>query len=88
MADLAVESGTSKVPLIKDPDYDPPHYESVEAARRRQAKKERRLKRFTAIVLGWALFGYMAYQVATTVVTAGKIWNPYDILGISTVSFL
>lgn len=37
-------------------------------------------------MLGWALFGYMAYQVATTAVIAGKIWNPYDILGISTVS--
>ncbi|KAF8541424.1 Sec63 Brl domain-containing protein [Trichophaea hybrida] len=76
--------GASKVPLIKGPSYNPPQYEQVEASRRRQAKKERRLKRFTALVLGWAVFGYMCYLIATTDITVGKIWDPYQILGIST----
>ncbi|KAA8894784.1 Sec63 Brl domain-containing protein [Sphaerosporella brunnea] len=76
--------GTSKEPLIKSSEYVPPHHEKVEAARRRQAKKERRLKRFTALVLGWAAFSYMCYLIATTSLVEGKIWDPYDILGIST----
>jgi translocation protein SEC63 len=80
-----LELGASKEPLIKSPDYAPPQHEKVDEARRRQAKKERRLKRFTALVLGWAAFGYMCYLIATTSLTAAKIWDPYDILGISTV---
>ncbi|KAI5804557.1 Sec63 Brl domain-containing protein [Geopyxis carbonaria] len=75
--------GTSKVPLITDSGYNPPQHDSVEAARRRQAKKERRLKRFTAITLGWVLFAYMGYLIATTKNAAGKVWDPYEILGIS-----
>lgn len=76
--------GTSKEPLIKSSDYCPPQHETVDAARRRQAKRERRLKRFTALVLGWALFGYMCYLVATSeAIAAAKLWNPYQILGIS-----
>lgn len=76
--------GASKFPLIKDDEYNPPRYEKVEAARRRQAKKERRLKRFIAIVLGWTAFAYMSYMVATTTIVEGKIWDPYEILGVST----
>lgn len=73
------------MPLIKSADYNAPQFESVEASRRRQAKKERRLKRFTALVLGWVAFGYVCYLIATTDVAESKIWDPYTILGISTV---
>jgi translocation protein SEC63 len=84
LADSTVELGTSKIPLIKNSAYDAPRHEKVEAARRRQAKKERRLKRFTALVLGWGAFAYMSYLIGTTDNPELKIWDPYQILGIST----
>lgn len=63
----------------------PPRVELIEASRRRQAKRERRIKRFLSIVIGWGLFSYMAYLVVTTKAGVSKIWDPYDILGISSV---
>ncbi|KAG0126914.1 Translocation protein sec63 [Tuber indicum] len=77
------QPGISKTPLIKENNYKPPGNEAIEAARRRQKRKERRLKRFTSIVIGWALFAYMAYLIAVTANADGKIWDPYEILGIS-----
>ncbi|KAG0642887.1 Translocation protein sec63 [Tuber brumale] len=77
------QPGISKTPLIKENNYKPPGNEVIEAARRRQKRKERRLKRFTSIVIGWALFAYMAYLIAVTANADGKIWDPYEILGIS-----
>lgn len=82
---LQPEPGLSKTPLLKDSTYKPPNSDLIDGARRRQAKRERRLKRFTSIVIGWVLFVYMAYLIATTKSVVGKIWDPYDILGISTV---
>ncbi|KAI5818681.1 Sec63 Brl domain-containing protein [Pyronema omphalodes] len=74
----------SNKPLITSPDYDPPRYEKVEAARRRQAKKERRLKRFTALVFGWAALGYVCYLISISTNPEGNVWDPYTILGIGT----
>lgn len=80
------EPGLSKTPLLKDSTYKPPNGDLIDGARRRQAKRERRLKRFTSIIIGWVLFAYMAYLIATAAENVeGKIWDPYDILGISTV---
>lgn len=79
------EPGLLKTPLLKDSSYKPPNSDLIDGARRRQAKRERRLKRFISIVFGWVLFAYMVYLIATTKNAEGKkIWDPYDILGIST----
>lgn len=85
---LLSEPGLSKTPLLKDNAYKPPNSDLIDGARRRQAKRERRLKRFTSIVIGWVLFAYMVYLIATAKDVEGKIWDPYDILGISTVCLL
>ncbi|KAL7275827.1 secretory subunit [Rhizina undulata] len=77
------QSSASKTPLLKSNIFKPPKYDLIEGSRRRQAKRERRLKRFAFITVGWALFAYMAYLIQTTVVIEGKIWDPYEILGIS-----
>lgn len=77
------QSAASKTPLVKT-GYRPPNANLIEAARKRQAKRERRLKRFITIVLGWSLFAYMSYLIATTKPGVSKMWDPYEILGIST----
>lgn len=77
------EKDTTK-PLVNT-GFQPPNSDLIAAARRRQAKRERNLRKFVLISAGWALFAYMLYLIITTEATVNKIWNPYDILGISEV---
>jgi translocation protein SEC63 len=57
----------------------------VAALQSAQKRTQRRIKRTLVVVLGWALIGGMAYLIMVTQRTVPKIWNPYDILGISEV---
>lgn len=50
-----------------------------------QKRKQRKIKRALVAVAGWGLMGLMAYLIMTTNPAEQKLWNPYDILGISEV---
>ncbi|KAI6092590.1 Sec63 Brl domain-containing protein [Hypoxylon rubiginosum] len=63
--------------------YKPEHADLIEAQRAAQKRKQRRIKRAIAVVLGWAVMAGMFYLIITTQRTVAKIWNPYDILGVS-----
>ncbi|KAI4870771.1 Sec63 Brl domain-containing protein [Hypoxylon rubiginosum] len=63
--------------------YKPEHADLIEAQRAAQKRKQRRIKRAIAVVLGWAVMAGMLYLILTTQRTISKIWNPYDILGVS-----
>ncbi|TVY56293.1 Translocation protein sec63 [Lachnellula cervina] len=69
-------------PRIKT-DYRPEHADLIDIQRKAQKKKERKLKRIITVVAGWATMAFMAYLIYVTARTIPKIWNPYDILGIS-----
>ncbi len=72
-------------PRIKT-DYKPRHADVVEAQRAKVKRKQRRVGLGIAVAVGWAAMSYMMYLIATTEVPpAQKLWNPYDILGISEV---
>lgn len=72
-------------PVIKT-DYKPQHADVVDSLRSADKKKQRKLGRALVVILGWVLMAGMAYLIMTTTPTEAKIWNPYDILGISDVS--
>ncbi|KAI1078375.1 protein translocation complex component [Whalleya microplaca] len=63
--------------------YKPEHADLIQAQRQAQKRKQRKIKRGIAVVLGWAMMAGMLYLILTTQRTAAKIWNPYDILGVS-----
>ncbi|RDW71270.1 preprotein translocase subunit [Coleophoma cylindrospora] len=69
-------------PRIKT-DFRPKHAVLIDEQKRAQKKRERKLKRGIAVVVGWAVMFFMAYLIVVTARTQTKIWNPYDILGIS-----
>ena len=46
------------------------------------------MKRIVAVAIGYAVMGWMIYLIIVTQRTVPKIWDPYDILGISRVSLL
>ncbi|KAL3425925.1 DnaJ domain-containing protein [Phlyctema vagabunda] len=69
-------------PRIKS-DYRPEHADLIDAQKKAQRRRERKLKRMIAVVVGWFVMGLMAYLIAVTARSTPKVWNPYDILGIS-----
>ncbi|KAL1994023.1 hypothetical protein VTN49DRAFT_2692 [Thermomyces lanuginosus] len=72
----------STAPRIKS-DFKPQHDDIIQNQKRKRLRKERRVKRAIAVVVGWAIIGYMVYLIIVTRRTAPKIWDPYEILGIS-----
>jgi translocation protein SEC63 len=71
-------------PRIKS-DYRPEHADLINSQKKAQKRRERKLKRGIAVIAGWTLMALMAYLIVVTARTIPKIWNPYDILGISDV---
>lgn len=71
-------------PRIKS-DYRPKHGDLVDAQRSKYKRQQRRIGLTIAVVVGWATIGYMLYLIRVTEVPSQKLWNPYDILGISEV---
>ncbi|KAI9735380.1 MAG: secretory subunit [Claussenomyces sp. TS43310] len=69
-------------PRIKA-DFTPEHADLIQAQRKKQKRRERKLKRGITVLAGWAIMALMAYLITVTARTTPKIYNPYDILGIS-----
>ncbi|KAL8779947.1 MAG: hypothetical protein Q9194_001166 [Teloschistes cf. exilis] len=64
-------------------DFKPPDVHLIQGQKRKQWRRERRLKRFIAVVAGWVTMALMMYLIAVTKTSAPRIWDPYDILEIS-----
>lgn len=68
--------------------YRPSHADLVDAQRAKDKRKQQRNTGLTVgVVVGWAIMAYMLYLINTTAAPSQKVWNPYDILGISDVRF-
>ncbi|KAL2871956.1 J domain-containing protein [Aspergillus lucknowensis] len=64
-------------------DFKPEHEDLIEAQKRKRLRKERRIKRIVTVVLGYTIMAYMVYLIIVTARSTTKIWDPYEILGIS-----
>ncbi|KAI9369594.1 Sec63 Brl domain-containing protein [Aspergillus egyptiacus] len=64
-------------------DYKPEHEDLIEAQKRKRLRKERRVKRIVTVIVGYLVMAYMAYLIVVTARTAPKIWDPYEVLGVS-----
>ena len=71
-------------PRIKS-DFKPEDESLITGQKNKQWRKERRIKKFFTMVLGYAVMGYMVYLIIVTQRIMPKIWDPYTILGISRV---
>lgn len=71
-------------PRIKS-DFKPIDDALVQGQKRKQRRRERRLKRIITVAAGWLTMGLMIYLISVTKTTAPKIWDPYTILEISRV---
>ncbi|KAI4155141.1 MAG: hypothetical protein LQ341_000238 [Variospora aurantia] len=68
-------------PRIKS-GFRPPDENLIQGQKRKQWRRERRLKRIITVVVGYASMAVMLYLIAVTKTTLPKIWDPYDILEI------
>lgn len=57
----------------------------VEGLRKDEKKQHRRVTRALVVLAGWTILGAMVYLIIVTQRITPKLWNPYDILGISDV---
>ncbi|KEF56884.1 translocation protein SEC63 [Exophiala aquamarina CBS 119918] len=66
-----------------DSDFKPKDADLIEAQRKRRKRKNRKTKRIITVILGYTFMAYMGYLIYTTQRIAPKLWDPYDILGVS-----
>ena len=71
-------------PRIKS-DFKPLDDALIQGQKRKQWRRERRLKRILTVAAGWLTIALMMYLIAVTKTAAPKIWDPYSILEISRV---
>ena len=71
-------------PRIKS-DFKPTEDDLIQGQKRKQWRRERRLKRIITVTVGWLVIAAMCYLIVVTERTTPKIWDPYDILEISRV---
>ncbi|KAF3039329.1 secretory subunit [Didymella heteroderae] len=64
-------------------DFTPEHADLIQGQRKKQKRAERRTKRGVLMVGGWSLNALMLYLIWVTARTVTKIWDPYEILGVS-----
>ncbi|KAL1860871.1 secretory subunit [Paecilomyces lecythidis] len=69
-------------PRIKS-EFKPQHDDLIQGLKRKRLRKERRIKRIITVLVGYAVMAWMVYLIIVTARTAPKIWDPYEILGIS-----
>ncbi|KAF2231001.1 hypothetical protein EV356DRAFT_491092 [Viridothelium virens] len=69
-------------PRIKS-DFQPDHANLIEGQRRKQKRRELKTKRMLTTFAGWLLMAYMVYLMLVTARLTSKIWDPYEVLGIS-----
>lgn len=66
-------------------DFTPEHADLIQGQRKKQKRAERRTKRGVLMVGGWSLNALMLYLIWVTARTVTKLWDPYEILGVSRV---
>ncbi|KAF2672705.1 hypothetical protein BT63DRAFT_436588 [Microthyrium microscopicum] len=64
-------------------EYKPRDVELIDEQKKLQRRRERKLKRMILSGLGWVLMSSMVYLIIVTARTIPKIWDPYDVLGVS-----
>lgn len=72
----------ASAPRVKS-DFRPEHADLIDGQRKAQKRRERKLKRIVTVIAGWIIIAFMVYLIKVTSRSINKIWNPYDILGIS-----
>ncbi|KAF1364485.1 hypothetical protein EJ07DRAFT_99787 [Lizonia empirigonia] len=64
-------------------DFTPEHADLIQGQRKKQKRAERKTKRGILMLGGWSLNALMIYLIYVTARTVTKIWDPYEVLGIS-----
>ncbi|CAD6499378.1 BgTH12-03494 [Blumeria graminis f. sp. triticale] len=64
-------------------EFRPDQADIIDSLLKAQKRRELKLKRICTVVIGWFTMFAMTYLIMVTARSVTKIWNPYDILGIS-----
>ena len=64
-------------------DYKPENADIVEALKKKQKRRERKVKRMLFSAVGWGVMAWMVWLILVTARTTPQIWDPYSVLGVS-----
>ncbi|KAI5294877.1 secretory subunit [Ascosphaera acerosa] len=64
-------------------DFTPEHDDLIKRRKQAQVRKQRPLKRIAAVVVGLCVMAYMVYLIIVTQRSAPRLYDPYEILGLS-----
>ncbi|KAF2010951.1 DnaJ-domain-containing protein [Aaosphaeria arxii CBS 175.79] len=64
-------------------DFNPEHADLIDGQRKKQKRRERRFKRMLTSLGGWLVIAGMIYLIIVTTQAEMKIYDPYEVLGIS-----
>lgn len=81
MSASELENTATRIPS----DFTPDHADLIEKQRKKQKRRERRIKRAIVSAIGWSVIAGMIYLIIVTARTVPKIWDPYEVLGVSRV---
>jgi translocation protein SEC63 len=68
-------------------DYKPEEVDLIDAQKKSRKRRERKLKRMIFSGFGWLLMISMLYLIAVTARHIPTVWDPYEVLGVSRVSW-
>ncbi|KAJ5091315.1 hypothetical protein NUU61_006185 [Penicillium alfredii] len=69
-------------PRIKS-DFKPQHADLIDGQKRKRLRKERRIKRIVTVIVGYLVMAWMVYLIIVTARTVQKVYDPYEVLGVS-----
>ena len=69
-------------------DYKPDSVNLIDEQKKKQKRRERKLKRMVGSLAGWVVMGLMIYLIVVTARTVQKIWDPYEVLGVPKVRLM
>lgn len=64
-------------------DFAPEHVDLIDGQRKKLRRQERKLGRILLASGGWLVMAWMVYLMVVTARTVPKIWDPYEVLGVS-----
>ena len=64
-------------------DYKPENADIVEGLKKKQKRKERKVKRMLFSAFGWSVMTWMIWLIVITARTTPHVWDPYSVLGVS-----
>lgn len=82
---LKADTNVESIAAPRQAEHETEDDDLIQDSKRKAKRKERKLKRMIAAVMGYLVMAGMIYLIVVTARTTPKIYDPYTVLGVSRV---